>query len=272
VVLGLAGGVLAAAASLLAGDLVGSELGQGRSPRPTPTPGAAGRPVPSRLPLATAFPLRFSAPLLTPVALPHGAITGLPGLGRSIALTVDDGVNTEVVRRYTEFARATGMRLTFFINGFRPSWTDNARALRPLVDSGQVQIANHTWSHPNLTKLSDAAISAELGRNHDFIRSMYGVDARPFYRPPYGFHNPRVDAAAANLGYTTPVLWYGTLSDSGLISTAQLQSFADKWMLAQHIVIGHANYPTVTDCFDYLAHLIRVRDLQPVTLNDYFAR
>ena len=175
-----------------------------------------------------------------------------------------------MVRLYTEFAARTGMRLTFFLNGMRSSWTDNASALRPLVESGQVQLGNHTWSHPDLTKLSAAGVVAELQRNEDFIRSMYGVSAKPYFRPPFGFHNRAVDRAAASIGYTVPVLWYGTLSDSGLITTDQLKSFATQWLLPQHIVIGHANYMPVTECFDFIADLIRSRHLQPVTLNDYF--
>lgn len=275
--LGLVGGVLAAGASYVSGVLVGGgfggeKLNQGGPIPPTATSTPVGRPVPGHLPSARAFPVRFVAPHITPVALPHGAITALPGSGDFVALTVDDGTSSEVVRLYTEFATVTGMRITFFINGSLPAWTDNAKALRPLVDSGQVQIANHTWSHPNLTKLSKTAVATELVRNHDFIQSVYGVDARPFFRPPYGFHNQSVDAVAAELGYSTPVLWYGSLSDSGLITAEQLRGFADQWMLPQHVVIGHANFLPVTECFDYLAHLIRARHLQPVTLNDYFSR
>ena len=45
------------------------------------------------------------------------------------------------------------MRLTYFVNGTYRSWTDNLALLRPLVESAQIQLGNHTWSHPNLTKL-----------------------------------------------------------------------------------------------------------------------
>ena len=47
------------------------------------------------------------------VALPGGGVLNkLPGDGNLLALTVDDGVNTDVVRLYTEFAKDTGVRLT----------------------------------------------------------------------------------------------------------------------------------------------------------------
>ncbi|MCU1557228.1 MAG: Bifunctional xylanase/deacetylase precursor [Microbacteriaceae bacterium] len=267
----LATGVLVAGGSVVAGAAESGEFAPPPLARPVSGPSFVPRPTPAHPAEPIALPRRFSPPRLTKVPLRHGAIYGLPGPGNSVALTVDDGASSEVVKLYAEFARRTGMRITFFLNGSRPSWTDNAPALRPLVESGQVQLANHTWSHPDLRTLSDAGIVNELGKNHDFIRNVYGLDARPYFRPPFGYHNPRVDAAATGIGYSTPVLWYGSLSDSGLITPDQLKSFADRWMLAQRIVIGHANFLPVTDCFDYLVDLIHSRNLQPVTLNDYFA-
>jgi peptidoglycan/xylan/chitin deacetylase (PgdA/CDA1 family) len=226
-------------------------------PPPTPTP----TPTPS-----------FSAPTLVKVALPVGGITALPGPGMLMAWTVDDGTSSAVVQKYVEFAASTGLRLTFFLNGQNPAWSDHVDLLRPLVTSGQIQLGNHTWDHPNLTRLSDAAVVAELQRSHDFISSTYGVDARPYWRPPYGFRNPRVDHLAASIGYSTPVLWYGSLSDSGLITPQQVVDFATQWFLPQHIVIGHANHDPVTTVFPQLADLLATRHLQPVTLNDVFIR
>ena len=89
----------------------------------------------------------------------------LPGDGNLLALTVDDGVNTDVVRLYTEFANDTGIRLTYFVNGTYPSWTDNLALLRPLVECGQIQLGNHTWSHPNLTKLPVSRVAQQISRN-----------------------------------------------------------------------------------------------------------
>jgi peptidoglycan/xylan/chitin deacetylase (PgdA/CDA1 family) len=234
-------------------------------PSASPTP-----PPPTLTPTPT--PTAVSAPRLTKVPLPRGAITGLPGTGDLLAWTVDDGIDADVVEKYVEFAAATGTRLTFFLNGDNPSWTIHADILRPLVDSGQVQLGNHTWDHPNLTRLSDSNVIGELQRNHNFIKATYGVDARPYFRPPFGFHDARVDRFAASIGYTTPVLWYGSLSDSGLITPAQVVQFATEWFLPQHIVIGHANFEPVTTVFPQLESLIRRRHLQTVTLNDVFVR
>jgi peptidoglycan/xylan/chitin deacetylase (PgdA/CDA1 family) len=232
----------------------------------------APRPEPHPVPSATLLPPHFSAPQLTKLKLPGATLYGLPGPGNLMALTVDDGASSEVIGAYTELCRRTGMRLTFFVTRKYPGWTENATALRPLVENGQIQLGNHTVSHPDLTKLSEGDIQAELSGCGSFIHDTFGVDAAPYYRPPYGYLDGRVRAAASAVGYTQPVLWYGSLSDSGLITEAQVVDFAQKWFLAQHIVIGHANFPPVTHVFDQLLQLIRDRQLQPVTLDDVFAR
>ena len=205
------------------------------------------------------------------MALPGGgALVKLPGEGDLLALTVDDGCSSEVVRLYTQFARDTGVRLTYFVNGTYDSWTDNLALLRPLVESGQIQLGNHTWSHPDLTTLSKADIAGQLSRNEDFLKKNYGVSAKPFFRPPYGKHNAVVDSVAADLGYSTPVMWSGSLSDSTLITEEYILKMANQYFTPQAIVIGHLNHLPVTHVYPQLVDVIKSRNLRTVTLNDVF--
>ncbi len=201
-----------------------------------------------------------------------GALMKIPGDGDLLALTVDDGVNSDVVRAYTQFAKDTGVRLTFFVNGVYNSWTDNVAMLRPLVDSGQIQLGNHTWSHPDLTTLSKADIAQQLTRNDEFLKKTYGIGAKPYWRPPYAKRNGAVDAVAADLGYHVPVLWSGSLSDSTLITEDYIVQMADQYFTPQSIVIGHLNHLPVTHVYPQLVDIIRSRDLRTVTLNDVFEK
>jgi len=201
-----------------------------------------------------------------------GTLMKIPGDGDLLALTVDDGVNSEVVRAYTQFAKDTGVRLTFFVNGTYNSWTDNREMLRPLVDSGQIQLGNHTWSHPDLTTLSKENIAQQLTRNDEFLKKTYGIGAKPYWRPPYAKRNETVDTVAADLGYTVPVLWSGSLSDSTLITEDYIVQMADQYFTPQSIVIGHLNHLPVTHVYPQLVDIIRSRNLRSVTLNDVFQK
>lgn len=205
------------------------------------------------------------------VAAPIGVLTRLPGDGNQLALTVDDGASSSVVGAFAQFCRDTGIRLTFFVNGANRSWTDNAPAIRPMVDSGQIQVANHTWSHPYLNKISLSAVHDQIQRNADFLRSTYGTDGTPYFRPPFGVHNGAIDRVAADLGYTTVTLWSGTIGDSLPETAANLVSCAQRSFTPQQIVLAHANLPTITQCYDQLANLINSRGLQTATLNDVFS-
>ena len=199
-----------------------------------------------------------------------GPQTGLPGEGKYIAWTVDDGADPEVVRAYAEFARCTGTRLTFFINGQYPAFRQHRDLLLPLVKSGQLQIANHTYSHAALTSLTDEQIVRELTRNDEEIVRLFGVSSKPYFRPPYGYYDERVLAAAASCGFTRPVLWYGSLADSSNISSAEVYAYAEKYALAQHIVIGHLNYRGVVSELDHIRALLDQRGLTTVTIRDYY--
>lgn len=207
------------------------------------------------------------------VALPGGAaLSKLPGNADLLAWTVDDGVDTEVVRAYTQFAKDSGVRLTYFVTGVFKSWTENAGLLRPLVESGQIQLANHTWTHPDLTKLSPRQIADELKSTDAFLRNTYGVDGAPYFRPPYGHHNAVVDSVAADLGYHVPTLWNGDLRDSAVLPEDQIVKLAGQYFVPQNIVIGHLNHAPITRVYGQLVELIRTRKLRTVTLNDVFLR
>ncbi len=208
------------------------------------------------------------------VPLPGGGtLTALPSRTdgqRLLALTLDDGTDANVIAAYTQLARDTGMRLTYFVNGVNAGWTQNAPMLRPLVDSGQIQLGNHTWSHPNLTTLTAEQIADQMARNTKFLVNTYGVDPAPYFRPPYGKHNAATDSVTRGLGYGPPVLWYGSLSDSGVVTPEYIVDMARKYFNPQAIVIGHLNHPPVTTVYRQLLDVIGERQLRTVTLNDVY--
>lgn len=191
--------------------------------------------------------------------------------GDRIVLTVDDGTAAAVVAGYVDFAQRTGIHLTFSPNGtYGRQWVPHADVLRPLIAAGQVQIINHTFTHRDLRKLTAAAITAELERNDDWVVSTFGITTRPYYRPPFGFHNPAIDGVAAGLGYTRTVMWNGSFSDSETVTPEFLMAQAQRYLEPGVINLGHANHPTVLGLFDQIADLIKQRQLNPVTLDEMF--
>ena len=247
-----------------------SSASSSATPSPSATSSTSGTASPTAAASQTASASATSSNPVPAARAWTGPQTGLPGEGKYIAWTVDDGADPEVVRAYAEFAHRTGTRLTFFINGQYPAFKQHRDLLLPLVKSGQLQIANHTYSHAALTSLTDEQIVQELTRNDEEIRRLFGVSSKPYFRPPYGYYDARVLAAAASCGFTRPVLWYGSLADSSNISSAEVYAYAEKYALAQHILIGHLNYRGVVSELDRIRALLDRRGLKTVTIRDYY--
>jgi peptidoglycan/xylan/chitin deacetylase (PgdA/CDA1 family) len=71
-----------------------------------------------------------------------------------------------------------------------------------------INVAAHTWSHPNLAALDAAALERELERPLEWLRARW-PDTLPFVSYPYGLASPAVMAAAQRAGYRAGLLVSG---------------------------------------------------------------
>jgi len=115
----------------------------------------------------------------------------LPPLPASrFTLTFDDCAPAWKIQAILGALAERGLRAIFFPTGV---CRDTNPWLVPTLLRRGHTVCNHTYSHPVLTKLSDAAIFAEI-RN--------GVSTGcDLFRPPYGASDARVAAIASSLGY-----------------------------------------------------------------------
>ncbi|MDD3244403.1 MAG: polysaccharide deacetylase family protein [Eubacteriales bacterium] len=106
-----------------------------------------------------------------------------------IALTFDDGPEPGVTDLVLNTLERYGVKATFFLQGYRVElYPDLVRREQALA----MQIGNHTYEHPQLTKLDDAAIAEQLARTDAVIAAVTG-ETPVLVRPPYGAHDARVD-------------------------------------------------------------------------------
>ena len=213
--------------------------------------------------------LQESAPQTAHSARAANTIYNLPKNDTpQMAWTVDDGCSEESLGRYTKLAIEYDLRFTFFVYSAVSPWKSQAKLLKPLVESGQIQLANHSHTHRDLTTLSAAEVKKDLSKCHDFIEKTYGVDARPYFRAPFGALNSTVIKAAADIGYSQPVAWSGSLIDMPSQSTRRLLYHAENSFLDRSIVLSHSNNLLVPKNFDALMKIVKARELSLVTLND----
>lgn len=205
-------------------------------------------------------------------AWPSRAISVLPASPiRRVAWTIDDGFSLSALRAYVDLLHANPeLRQTFFVTSGSSAWAKVAPDLVPLIKAGRVQIGNHTATHPNLQHLSNRQIQVELSNCHHFIQDHFGVDERPIYRPPFGNIDQRVVKAAADVGFTAPILWYGTFASGAGVSSGTVAYNAKKWLHNGRIVIDHANGMATPGAFKTIMRMLAERNLQTVTIKDAF--
>jgi peptidoglycan-N-acetylglucosamine deacetylase len=102
--------------------------------------------------------------------------------GPYIAMTFDDGPHATNTPKLLDMAAKRNIKLTFFVLG--ECVEQNPAVLQREVAEGH-EIGNHSWSHPNLAKLSDEAVRSQLRRTDELIVKTAGVKPK-LMRPPYG--------------------------------------------------------------------------------------
>jgi len=105
-----------------------------------------------------------------------------PANSANVALTFDDGPDATFTPQILDKLKKYGVKATFFLLG--ENMEKYPDLVRRIVAEGHV-IGNHTYSHPNITTLSDQEFVAEMKKTDDLIFKMAGYRPR-FFRPTYG--------------------------------------------------------------------------------------
>jgi peptidoglycan/xylan/chitin deacetylase (PgdA/CDA1 family) len=134
-----------------------------------------------------------------------------------VALTFDDGPARGVTRRLLRTLVDRHVPATFFMVGSRVQ--SSPRSARRVARAG-FTIGNHTWSHRELTRLSDRAIRRELRRTARELRRDH-ITPSTLMRPPYGAIDARVRRDVHDLRLV-PVLWNVDSNDWRGGSTRQI--------------------------------------------------
>ena len=73
--------------------------------------------------------------------------------------------------------------------------------------SNHMAIGSHSWSHPDLTRLSDAEIRSQLKQTDNVWWNDFHASTVPYLRPPYGAYNAHVLDIAGQMGYSRIIMW-----------------------------------------------------------------
>ncbi len=119
-----------------------------------------------------------------------------------VAFMINVAWGTEYLESILETLKKENIKATFFLDG---SWINkNKDMVYRIVNEGH-EIANHAYSHPQMSKISNDRIFEEIKKTEDII---YEITKKrsAFFTPPSGDYDQRVINIAKKLNLIT-VLW-----------------------------------------------------------------
>ncbi|MFG2516374.1 polysaccharide deacetylase family protein [Streptomyces sp. NPDC048584] len=149
-----------------------------------------------------------------------------------VGLTFDDGPSTGTTMSLLNALKQNGLRATMFNQGQYAA--ANPSLVRAQVDAG-MWVANHSYTHPHMTQLSQSQMDSEIARTQQAIANAGGGTPKLF-RPPYGETNSTLRAVEAKYGLTE-IIWDVDSQDWNNASTDAIVQAASRLTSGQVILM-----------------------------------
>lgn len=150
-----------------------------------------------------------------------------------VALTFDDGPSP-----YTfyilDILKRNHVPATFFVVGSEAKKFPNL--IKRIHSEGHV-IGNHTWSHPNISTLSEKELLSEIHSTNVQIRKLIG-NFPDLFRAPYGAIDNDTEAIVKKLGMTS-VLWNVDSQDWCEDSPLAIQKHVISGLQTNSLIVMH---------------------------------
>ncbi|HOB11649.1 MAG TPA: polysaccharide deacetylase family protein [Syntrophomonadaceae bacterium] len=140
---------------------------------------------------------------IQPLALEGTVYYALPQNAPQIYLTFDEGYEQGYTGQILDILKEHNVPAVFFITGhYLKSQPD---LIKRMVAEGH-QVANHTYNHPDLSKVSKERFDKELDQLEQEFEQLTGSTMAPFLRPPMGNYSLTTLQWAKERNYKT-VFW-----------------------------------------------------------------
>ncbi|ORX57435.1 glycoside hydrolase/deacetylase [Hesseltinella vesiculosa] len=187
------------------------------------------------------------------------------------ALTFDDGPY-EFTSALIDYLVSEDVVATFFVNG-NDYWSDEAEIDQVLQKafSHNMEIASHTYTHPDLSTLSDDEVRKQMTDNENVI--MKAIGKKPaVMRPPYGSVTDRQIKVLNDIGYSV-VTWNIDEQDWQSPSLDEEETTLERALATNsptgYISLEHDVYEqTATELAPAIVKAVKAKGLKFVTVAD----
>jgi LysM repeat protein len=122
---------------------------------------------------------------------------------KQIALTFDAGSDIAGIQ-ILDVLKKHQVQSTFFLTG---SWVEKFPSYAKQIVTDGHEVGNHSYSHPDFTKISPSKIQEELNKTEQVILQHTGKNSRPYFRFPYGASNAQALQSVGEAGYPFSIHW-----------------------------------------------------------------
>ena len=163
-------------------------------------------------------------------------ITSVNTTNKVVALTFDDGADGTNTNKILQILANHNIKSTFFVTGSGAN--HHPQYIKNIAAQGH-QLSNHSFSHPDFTKLTAAQMKSELDRTDTVIRNLTGKSTKPLFRAPFGAVNNAVLAGVGAAGYTHTIQWNIDTVDWKGVSATQITNKVMNNIKPGSIVLMH---------------------------------
>ncbi|WP_158582967.1 polysaccharide deacetylase family protein [Lysinibacillus yapensis] len=181
-------------------------------------------------------------------------------LGKKVALTFDDGPHHKITRQVLDLLAQYDAKATFFIVGNQVA--GNESIVKAILAEGH-EIGNHSWSHPNLTKLSPSNVSAQVDKTNNTIFKITGHYPTVF-RPPYGEKNKTVEDSVS----TPLVMWTIDTLDWKYRDSSKLLPKIQKTLKNNDVILMHDIHQSTADGLEKVLIYLQKEGYECVTVSE----
>jgi peptidoglycan/xylan/chitin deacetylase (PgdA/CDA1 family) len=187
--------------------------------------------------------------------------------GQYIAMTFDDGPHAANTPRLLDMLKERKIHATFFMCG--ENVIQYPQIVKRMIAEGH-EVANHSYTHPQLTKMGDDGVRSQLQRTDDAIVAACGV--KPIImRPPYGAFTERQQRwAFGEFGYKT-ILWDVDPLDWKVRNAAHVESEILKHTVPGSIILSHDIHKTTVDAMPSTLDALHAKGFKFVTVSELIA-
>ena len=178
-----------------------------------------------------------------------------------IALTFDDGPGA-YTDRLLDILQQHGGKATFFLLGNKID--KRPETVQRMVSEGH-EIGGHSWSHKELTKLTDKEVRSQLVKVNNKIQELTG-QTPAIMRPPYGSYNDDVSAVAAKQGLSA-INWNVDTLDWKYKDAEYVYNATMKKLKSGNIILFHDIHPTTVDAMERIIPDLIEEGYQLVTVS-----